>query len=218
MYATQVALTEVRQKEPRSREGLLELLNLAILDYRRIYVVRFFNLRNQTQKQLRDNLKKRALTFFGNNRVLAKALGRIAKESKLAAIDQIAARIRGTVGLIFSDMDVDELQITLSQYEVPEYAHVGSIAADTVEIPAGPLHGVNGILAQTLEPIVRKQGLPTRQHQGTVELTKNYKVCTVGDQLNAQQACLLRVLGYKLETFRTSIDSIWENGRIKVME
>lgn len=79
------------------------------------------------------------------------------------------------------------------EYEDLEYARAGFISPETVEL--------DGSLQQfqhTMEPQLRKLGMPTSLEKGVITLTKPFTVCRKGDVLTPEQAqilvCILCVL------------------------
>jgi len=68
-----------------------------------------------------------------------------------------------------------------------DYARAGFVATETVELPAGPLPQ----FAHSIEPHLRKLGLPTRLNKGVIELDRNHTVCKKGATLTPEQAKIL---------------------------
>ena len=71
--------------------------------------------------------------------MLQVALGRAPEEEHREGLSQLAGRLRGDAGLLFTNLARDELETTLAEHATAHHARTGAIAEDTVELDAGPL-------------------------------------------------------------------------------
>ena len=65
-------------------------------------------------------------------------------------------------------------------------------------------------LAHSVEPNLRKLGLPTRMVKGKVELDGEYVVCKEGDVLGSGQTTLLKMFGVAVAEFKVGVEAYWE--------
>lgn len=65
-------------------------------------------------------------------------------------------------------------------------------------------------LAHSVEPGLRKLGLPTRLVKGKVELHGEFVVCREGEVLGSGQTTLLKMFGVAMAEFRVGIEAYWE--------
>ena len=72
-------------------------------------------------------------------------------------------------------------------YKEADFARAGDKATETIELAAGPLPQ----FAHSIEPHLRKLGLPSSLDKGVVTLLKDHTVCKAGEVLNADKANVL---------------------------
>lgn len=65
-------------------------------------------------------------------------------------------------------------------------------------------------LAHSVEPNLRRLGLPTRLVKGKVELDGEFVVCKEGEVLGSGQTTLLKMFGVAMAEFRVRVEAYWE--------
>ena len=75
-----VALTQVKKKDRKWKESLVESIRDAVDTYPSVFVFRCKNMRNETFKSLRDDVSNTSRFFVGGNKLMRAAL--IGKESE----------------------------------------------------------------------------------------------------------------------------------------
>ena len=64
-------------------------------------------------------------------------------------------------------------------------------------------------LTHTIEPTLRKLGVPTRLVKGKVELEGEYVICQQGDVLGARETNLLKMFGVTVAEFGVEVRAWW---------
>lgn len=74
-------------------------------------------------------------------------------------------------------------------------------------------------LAHSIEPTLRKLGVPTRLVKGRVELDSEFVVCKEGEVLGSGQTTLLKMFGVAMAEFRVGVEAYWErdSGKVEVL-
>ena len=89
--------------------------------------------------------------------------------------------------------------------QVDEYARAGFEATREVQLEHGPLTS----FPHSMEPYLRKLGLPTKLQAGVVTMLADHVVCREGQPLDSDQARLLQLLDIKMATFRLTLTCCW---------
>ncbi|KAJ3301717.1 hypothetical protein HDV03_000483 [Kappamyces sp. JEL0829] len=166
-------------------------------------------MRNLFMKEIRNEWKDTARFYFGSNRVMAKALGTDEESEYLPSTAQVAARLSGNVGLMFTDAPQDQVLEYFANYSRSDFPRAGAKATATVTISQGPLmrHGMN--MPNNMEVQLRKLGMPTELKQGVLCLRQDYTICKEGAVLTSDQAHLLKHFGHQLADFKIVIVAHW---------
>jgi hypothetical protein len=112
--------------------------------------------------------------------------------------------------LVFTNLTKEDLESAMAKYETNDFARTGAVAPETVTIEKGPVHGAHGgLMEHTLEPTLRKNGMPTKLNRGVIELLADHVVCKEGDFISPQGAILLRLFGRELAAFKMDLLCGW---------
>ncbi|CAK0782725.1 hypothetical protein CVIRNUC_005920 [Coccomyxa viridis] len=204
-----VSLTKVKKKTKVWKHEKISATRNLIDEFPSIYLFRYDNMRNESFKAFREALKEHSRFMMGSNKVLRVALGHGQEDEYKKGLSTLADDISGSIGLFFTGLPHNQVLKTFEEFEDLDYARAGSQATEEFQLSEGPLLGPNGPLPHTVEPTLRKYGLPTRLKKGVVELISDYVVCTSGDTLTSNQAALLRVFDVKMAAFRMSPIGYW---------
>ena len=205
-----VALTQTKKKDREWKGGLIESVRDALGTYASVYVFRCANLRNNTFKDLKADLRDTSRFFMGSNKVLQVALGKGPEDEQSDNLHKVSEHVKGHAGLVFTNLTKEDLESAMAKYETNDYARTGAVAPETVTIEKGPVHGAHGgLMEHTLEPTLRKNGMPTKLNRGVIELLADHVVCKEGDFISPQGAILLRLFGRELAAFKMDLLFGW---------
>jgi mRNA turnover protein 4 len=147
---------------------------------------------------------------MGSNKVLQVALGKGPEDEQREGLHQLSAHVRGHAGIVMTNLSKEDLEKALEKYKVSDYARTGSLAPETIVIEEGPVHGPHGgLMEHTMEPTLRKNGMPTKLNRGVIELLADHVVCREGEHVSPQAAILLRLFGHELATFSIDLLCGW---------
>jgi mRNA turnover protein 4 len=191
-------------------ETLYSLVILSLCRYPSVYLIQYENFRNEKFKELREKMRDSCKFCLGSNKVLKVALGNSDAEEYKTNLSELAADIKGNCGLLFTKLDQDKVEEMVDNFEVMDYARSGAQATEDFALPAGPVLQFGEPIAHTLEPTLRKHGMPTKLNKGVVELVADHTICSEGDTLTPDQAALLRIFGVMMAKFEMQLVGKWE--------
>ncbi|KAL5612594.1 hypothetical protein BROUX41_004311 [Berkeleyomyces rouxiae] len=226
-----ISLTQVDKKGREHKDKLFANVREAVGEYQHCVVFSIDNSRNNYLKTVRQELNDSAI-FFGKSKLMAKALGLTPEEAQAPGLEHLTPHIHGQVGLLFTNRPAADVLAYLGSIHEADYARAGTPASRTFVIPAGVVYATAGavapehdvVLEHTLEPELRKLGVPTRMVHGKVVLgeedgsTEDYVVCKQGQVLDSRQTRLLKMFGAPISEFRVRVVAYWSAATSKVTE
>lgn len=156
---------------------------------------------------------------------MAVALGLTPATEPAPNTSLLTPHLTGSVGLLFTPRDPSSILTYFSTFRPLDYARAGTIATRTFILPAGTLYSRGGEipveedvpLAHSIEPTLRKLGVPSRLVKGKIELDSDYKVCTEGEVLGSGQTTLLKMFGVATAEFWVKIKAYFVAGTGEVI-
>jgi len=150
---------------------------------------------------------------------MSKALGQTPAEAQADGIDALSPYIHGQVGLLFTNRAPDTILAYFASLTSVDFARAGAVATREFVIPAGVVYATGGEvpadydvpMEHTIEPELRRLGVPTRMVKGKVVLGEEsgegegYVVCREGDVLDSRQTRLLKLFSVCLSEFRVKV-------------
>ncbi|KAK6740159.1 hypothetical protein RB195_008560 [Necator americanus] len=202
----EVSLTKVKKKTRETKEALIKEVRASVDKYKRLFVFNIEDMRSTHFIQVRQRFKANSRFFFGKNNVMAIALGKDESSEYAPQLHLVSRELQGQCGLMFTLLSKDRVASILKELNFEDHARAGHVARETITVPEGPLPQ----FAFSMEPQLRKLGLPTKLEKGAIELYQDYEICKEGEPITAEQAKILKLFDYKLAEFKININSRWD--------
>lgn len=161
---------------------------------------------------------------------MAVALGHNPESEAAPNLHQLSPFLSGSVGLLFTSRDPDSVISYFDSFRPLDFARAGSVSTRDFSIPNGLVYSRAGEvpgdepLSHTMEPELRRLGVPSRLVKGKVMLElvdgeEGYNVCREGQTLDSRQTTLLKLFGIASSEFRISLKAFWtrNKGEVKVL-
>lgn len=161
---------------------------------------------------------------------MAVALGLTPETACATNLNRLTPHLTGAVGLLFTSRSPDSVLEHFANFHPLDYARAGTTSPRDFTIPNGMVYSQAGEvpetedepLSHTIEPNLRKLGVPTRLVKGRVmlEMDGGYPVCKKGDVLDSRQTTLLKMFGVAVSEFTVDMKAYWtrESGEVTVLE
>ncbi|KAI9573628.1 ribosomal protein L10-domain-containing protein, partial [Boletus coccyginus] len=210
-----VSLTKVSKKTREHKNALLNEIQQSVEKWKYCWLFEVGAMRNTHLKTVRNLWRDSARIFFGRAAVMAKALGNTPEEEHRPGLHKLAEKIKGQVGLLFTDSEPQEVIEWFEDFRQADFARTGNIASRTVILPVGPVMRVYSDPPEPFphneEPQLRKLGLSTTLKKGVPTLETSHKICDKGKALTSEQAQLLKLIGEKMVVFRVGLKVRWDS-------
>ncbi|KAF2762685.1 hypothetical protein EJ05DRAFT_506380 [Pseudovirgaria hyperparasitica] len=220
-----VHLSKTEKKGKELNLQLAEKIKEAADQYKYIFVFSVNHMRNTYLKDVRAEFSDSRI-FFGKTKVMAIALGLTPETEHLPNLRHLTKHITGDKGLLLTSRPPAAVLAHFAAYAETDYARAGVRATHTFTVPAGTVCSRGGELApeddvplpHSLEPMLRKWGMPTRLVKGRVTLNEPYTVCVRGKVLNSYQTALLKTFGVAMAEFRVRVRAYYSTETQEVTE
>lgn len=201
-----IALTKVKKKPRDAKDTAIEDIREACENHPRMYLVSIENERNAFLQVMRRELRPGKLVC-AKNKVMQVALGTSPATECQDGVHQLADKISGQCGLLFTDKPPADVQSVLAEYRPSDFARSGNVASSTVVLPKGV--DTLSKLPHSIEAHLRQLGLPTQLLDGKIHLLGDHCVCKEGDELTADAAQILKIMEIKQAEFKMEVMAHW---------
>jgi len=204
----------VDNKKWTRKSSYWEKLNAALDEYKNILIIGVDFVGSKQMQQVRKTLRGKGIVLMGKNTMIRRVLRERAEKDP--ALENLLPYIRGNIGFIFTNGDLNGLRAIVTSNKVPAGAKTGVLAPIDVVIPPGPtgLDPGQTSFFQTLN-------IGTKIVKGAIEMTASSKVCTKGEKISASAVALLSKLNIRPFQYGITVDTVYENGSaysVKVLD
>jgi len=189
-------------------------MNRLLDTYSKILFCGLDNVRSEQMHSVRFALRGKGEVLVGKKTMQKKIIALRAESDDATAIDKALHkvlceedRLVGNLGLVFTNADTAEVTKILSQFRVQAPARVGAVAPVDVIVPAG-----NTGLEPTTTSFFQALNIPTKITKGTVEITADKKVLSIGDKVDSSTAALLQKLNISPFFYCAEVQFYWDRG------
>jgi large subunit ribosomal protein LP0 len=184
---------------------------LNIGQYERLFIVDVTDVPTQHISNLREDLGSRGVLDMGKNTIVKKALRDYIKNNgeKASGIAPLLDLLCGNVGVLFTNMFIDELETILAQHFALTYLKENEIAKENIILKKQITNTVP--YSRDLN-LFHKLKIPTKINKGYVNISQDFEIIKAGRKVNATEASLLQVLGLKPCKRRIEITCAYEYG------
>ena len=128
------------------------------------------------------------------------------------------------MGLLFTSQSPKTITNFFSTYIQTDFARAGIQAPREFTIPEGVVFSRGGELPQqddvamahSLDPVLKRWGMPTRLVKGKIMLDNPYTVCKEGQLLDANQTAILKMFGVAMAEFRVTLLAYYDKEKEQV--
>merc|ERR1719486_617824 len=144
---------------------------------------------------------------FGKNTMIRKCIRNMCEDGEHPEWEAIIPVMKGNLGFIFTNGDLDGVMDTLKEFVKPAAAKAGVIAPCSCTIPKGPT-GLDP--AQT--SFFQALNIATKINKGSIEIINDCTVIKEGNKVGSSEAALLTKLNVKPFKYGLVVKYIYEGG------
>jgi len=183
-------------------KGKLESL---VQEFTNILVIGIDNVGSNQMQKVRIALRGRAVMLIGKNTMIRKFVRDAATSN--SKLENLIPIIKGNVGLVFTNQDLNAIRKTITENKVPAAAKAGSFAPADVFIPPGPT-GLDPGQTSFFQAL----SIPTKINKSAIEITNEVHLIKKGDKITSSAVALLTKLNIKPFFFGITVNHVYEDG------
>jgi len=198
---------KVMSKKKQRKHAYWAKLEACLEEYKNCLIIGVDFVGSKQMQEVRIATRGEAVILMGKNTIIRKVLRDNAEKNP--KLEAMLPYIKGNMGFVFTNGDLNKIRKTVMGFKVPAAAKVGVISPINVVIPPGPtgLDPGQTSFFQTLN-------IATKIVRGTIEITNEVRLCQAGEKVTASAVALLAKLGMKPFEFGIAVDQVYEDGSV----
>ncbi|CAM9528965.1 unnamed protein product [Discosporangium mesarthrocarpum] len=182
-----VSLTKTSKKGHELKQSVVNEVRKCVDEYSGVFVFTYRNLRSKLLKEVRLDFREDSRFFMGKNKLMILGLGKTAEDEYQDNLRQVSKRLRGQVGLLFTNRPREDVEKYFESHTAPDFAASGHVPDETISLPVGPL----GTWPVSMLEQFRKLGVVAEVEDGVLVNRKAINMCSKGVPITPEGARLL---------------------------
>jgi large subunit ribosomal protein LP0 len=209
MAEKKVNKVDKKAKKLSFQKKLTELL----IQYEKILLVSIDNVGANNLQKTRQSLRGQAVLLFGRNTMIRKTIRDYVEKcteagnKEGARIEALLPFVKGNVGLIFSNGDLNKIKEIAESYKQKAPAKIGAVAPEDVFVEPGPT-GMEPTQTQFLQAL----NIASKIVKGQVEIINRIHLIKEGEKIGTSEATLLDKLNIMPFSYRASVRTVFDAG------
>jgi len=176
--------------------------------YPRCFIVHVDYVGSKQLQNIRLKMRGQAEIVMGKNTQIRRAIRNFMEEG-MTHLECLLDVMRGNVGYVFTDGDLNDLRKVIDEETVPALAKAGVIAPVDVIIPKG-----NTGLDPAQTSFFQALNVATKINKGQIEIISDCHAVKKDNKVGSSEAALLMKLGIKPFTYGLKIVTVYDSGAL----
>lgn len=194
-------------KKKQRKNAYWAKLEACLEEFKNCLIIGVDFVGSKQMQEVRIATRGEAVILMGKNTIIRKVLRDNAEKNP--KLEALLPYIRGNMGFVFTNGDLNKIRKVVMGFKVPAAAKVGVVSPINVVVPAGPtgLDPGQTSFFQTLN-------ISTKIVRGCIDITNEVRLCQVGEKVTASAVALLAKLNMKPFEFGITVDQVYEDGSV----
>jgi len=195
------------------KEAFSKRLTELLTQNEKILLVSVDNVGAFSIQQIRQTLRGEATLLFGKNTLIRKTIRDYVEKCNEAGnkegarIEALLSSIRGNVGLVFTNGDLNKIKEVAESFKQKAPAKIGTIAPEDVFVEPGPTG-----MEPTQTTFLQALNIPSKIVKGQVEIINRVHLIKKDERIGTSEATLLDKLNIMPFSYKASVRTVFDAG------